>query len=546
MKRFFTILALAAMVVGCSKDIEVAQQPTLYTLTGYSDINTRTAFGTPNDSSIPFVWSAGDYVSVGGNKSNAIEEGGSTATFTFKNEPQEGATVYYNMKGLGAIAIIPTEQNANQSLGLNGDFGYATVSNGSFTLNHATAYLWFDVTRANGELEGATLESITIDAADAVIAGTAKWNGSAFNNPTQSYSTITLTVGKELATANEGVMAAAVVLPTELSKLTLTYEFTVGSKTKYYKKVIEKSRTLVSGHTYRIAVEGLKASDLIDTDYDLRVLTFEGDYWDSMVDNKQMNGDILYGGDFSWYDTDNTELCHYALEGGALMFWGGGHAISNYSEPYYSPDYLDEYLNNYYDPSELSGWEGWQFLQLMTPIGARSGDNFAVHFGYYDYNSNNNMCMSLAAIEFQDGTERVIDHMYVTNTNYALNQICYGVSREDDNGSGDQFGGNYGGISPDTYLKIIAYGYNEEEAGMDSGEDYLYNPADNENVTKAEFYLVKDGEAVLDWQKWDLSVLGPVVKVKFNFEFSEDMGGNYGFTIPAYFAYDDVAVRVTK
>ena len=154
--------------------------------------------------------------------------------------------------------------------------------------------------------------------------------------------------------------------------------------------------------------------------------------------------------------------------------------------------------------------------------------------------------MSLAAIEFQDGTERVIDHMYVTNTNYALNQICYGVSREDDNGSGDQFGGNYGGILPDTYLKIIAYGYNEEEAGMDSGEDYLYNPADNENVTKAEFYLVKDGEAVLDWQKWDLSVLGPVVKVKFNFEFSEDMGGNYGFTIPAYFAYDDVAVRFTK
>ena len=534
------------MVSGCSKD-DAAQPATYtYTLKGYSDIETRTDFGTPDTNSIPFVWSAGDKIWVDGQQSSPLESGGgSSATFTVEttSELDNSATIYYNMTGLKAFANVPAEQDANNSLGLNGDFGYATVENGSFTLQHATAYLWFDVTRANRELEGATLESITIDAADATIAGTAQWNSSSFNAPRNGQSIITLTVDKELLTENEGVMAAAVVLPTTLSKLTLTYEFTVDGVTKYYEKVIKKSRTLESGHTYKIEVADLKASDLWK---EMRILTFEGDYWDSMVDNKQMNGDILYGSDFSWYDTDNTELCHYALEGGAMMFWGGGHAISNYSEPYYSPGYLDEYLNKYYDSSELYGWEGWQFLQLMTPIGARSGDNFAVHFGYYDYNSNNNMCMTLPAIEFSDGEERIIDHMYVTNTNYALNQICYGVSREDDNGSGDQFGGSYGGISPDTYLKIVAYGYNEEEAGMDSGEDYLYNPADNKNVTKAEFYLVKDGEAVLDWQKWDLSVLGPVVKVKFNFEFSDDMGGDYGFTIPAYFAYDDMAVRVKK
>ena len=285
MKRFFTILALAAMVAGCSKDD--AAQPATYTLKGYSDIETRTDFGTPDANSIPFVWSAGDKIWVGNQESSLLETGGdSSATFTVTTEPQEGATIYYNMTGLGAIANIPTTQNVNQSLGLNGDFGYATVSNGSFTLNHATAYLWFDVTRANGELEGATLESITIDAADATIAGTAQWNGSSFNAPRNGQSIITLTVGKELLTENEGVMAA-VVLPTTLNELTLTYEFTVDGETKYYEQVIEKSRTLESGHTYKIEVADLKASDLWK---EMRILTFEGDYWDSIRAHAQRSG----------------------------------------------------------------------------------------------------------------------------------------------------------------------------------------------------------------------------------------------------------------
>lgn len=47
-------------------------------------------------------------------------------------------------------------------------------------------------------------------------------------------------------------------------------------------------------------------------------------------------------------------------------------------------------------------------------------------------------------------------------------------------------------------------------------------------------------------KEWDLSVLGAVKKVRFNFSYSEEMGGKYGFTIPGYFAYDDVAVRFEK
>lgn len=49
---------------------------------------------------------------------------------------------------------------------------------------------------------------------------------------------------------------------------------------------------------------------------------------------------------------------------------------------------------------------------------------------------------------------------------------------------------------------------------------------------------------VTDWTKFDLSGLGKVTRVTFNVTGSSDNG--YGFSQPAYFAYDDVAVRFEK
>lgn len=503
MKRLFTILTLAAMVVGCSKDD--AAQPALYTLTGYSDINTRTAFGTPDTECIPFVWSVDDYVQIGNNKSSAVTESGPTATFTFTSEPQEGATVYYNMKGLSAMANVPAEQNANQTLGENGDFGYATISNGSFSLTHATAYLWFDVTRDSGELEGAVLESITIDA-DAIIAGSAQWNGSAFNTPTNGKSTIILTVGKELATANEGVMAAAVVLPTTLNKLTLTYQFTVGDKTKYYDKTIEKSRVLESGHTYKIVVADLKASDLRE-EPEVRVLTFEDkDYKGSAANAESYWSDLIpsseYGngnGRDSWCDEGNTELAFYPSR--TAMFPGyGGHAISNYVG------------------DDLSQGDYMHDLQAYAVEGgANDSENFAVHFGYLD-DSGMGMQNELIYFEFDDGVARTIDHMYVTNTTYVYNVLA----------NGDGWMVPSGGVSEDCWFKIIAYGYDED---------------DNQTAT-AEFILWDKGrKGVKEWTKWDLSSLGKVARVEFNLVGSEELyESGYGLGAPGYFAYDDVAV----
>ena len=287
----------------------------------------------------------------------------------------------------------------------------------------------------------------------------------------------------------------------------------------------------------------------------LRVLTFEDadakftpytlDYaavdittWSDLIDDPQYGGPLTYGdymsAAYTWYDEGNTELTHTFPDNNAYCFWGGGHAISNYWGEGWTDEDRDTHIAKYYGEdyvAENAGNDamlGWFNLQMMTPVKAHSGDNFAVHYGYKDFFS---YVENLPEISFGDDVARVIDHMYVCNTNYTLNQLYNGVKSE----AGNNFGGNWEGLTDDAWLKIVAQGFDDVDAD-----------ADAEPISEVEFYLVQGEDVVTDWQKWDLSSLGEVVKVRFNFLYSEEMGGNYGFTIPGYFAYDDVAVRFEK
>ena len=289
--------------------------------------------------------------------------------------------------------------------------------------------------------------------------------------------------------------------------------------------------------------------------YELRVLTFEDadakfepyylDYagvdittWSDLVDDPQYGGPLTYA-DFmsamyTWWDEGNTELCHTFPDNYAYCFWGGGHAISNYWGEGWSDEDRDKHIAKYYGEDYVANnagndsMLGWFNLQFMTPVPAHSGDNFVVHYGYKDFYS---YVENLPEISFADDVARVIDHMWVTNTNYTLNQLYMGVKSE----AGNSFGGNWEGLTEDAWLKIVAYGFDDVEAD-----------AYAEPISEVEFYLVQGENVVTDWQKWDLSELGAVKKVRFNFLYSEEMGGRYGFTIPGYFAYDDVAVRFEK
>ena len=223
--------------------------------------------------------------------------------------------------------------------------------------------------------------------------------------------------------------------------------------------------------------------------------------WSDLIDEVQYGGSLTYT-DFAtdvyyWYDEGNTELYHSF----ATPYWGGGHVISNYV--------IEDYA------TLPEGHNGWYELQMANPIGGHNGSaNFAVHNGYSDSFNSQIYDSALQTIEFADGIERVVDHMYVTNTCYVLNSLTYG----------DGFNAP---ATESTYVKVVAYGYN----------------ASDEATGTTEIALCEGGVLATEWIKWDLSSLGKVAKIAFNFAVSDDQIGSYGMSCPAYFAYDDVAVR---
>ncbi len=258
------------------------------------------------------------------------------------------------------------------------------------------------------------------------------------------------------------------------------------------------------------------AGEWVDED-DIRILTFEDsdakfsayelyggasiNKWSDLVDDSQYGGSLTYT-DYSsdtywWYDEGNTELFHSFT----TPYWGGGHVISNYV--------IEDY------ETLPDGHYGWYELQMSNPIGGHNGSkNFAVHNGYSDFYNSQLYDASLQGFEFADGKERIVECMYVTNTNYVLNSLTFG----------DGFNS---AATENTYVKIVAYGYN----------------ANDELVGTSEFTLCNGRNLVTTWEKWDLSSLGKVAKITFNFSASDDQIGSYGMNCPAYFAYDDVTVK---
>ena len=565
MKKIFVVLATLALAVGCSK-IDQGISGEKLVVTGYSSAQTRTAFGTPDAEQIPFLWLEGDYIWLGENRSEAIAEDCTLAHFEFAAGTAVVGTghLFYNMTGRAKSAKVLAEQSADGNLGNDGDFGYAILDEyNSFCLAHKTAYIWFDTTTDDADMPA--LASIKVEApSDVNIAGEQvydfaqeAWSGTI----TEGSSSIVLNFadGLALTASNEGIMAAMVCYPAAVGgkELTITYTFADG---RTYAEQKTPTKDFAAGATVRVATK-IAEANLVEPeselDYELRYLTFEDedakfepyylDYadgwsgreictWSDLIDSPQYSGPLMYGNDatdamYYWYDEGNTGLYHMFPDNYNYCFWGGGHAISNYWGAGYADEDRNDHITKYYGPDYVNDYAGqdwalgWFCVQLMTPVKAHSGDNFAVHYGYKDEWS---FIENLPEWTFYDCEPRVIDHMYVTNTNYTLNQLYNGVKSEE----GNNFGGTWTGLNDDAWLKIVAYGFESVD--------------DEEPVSEVEFYLVNGTNVVEDWQKWDLSGLGKVAKVRFNFLYSEAMGGSYGFTIPGYFAYDDVAVRFDK
>lgn len=258
----------------------------------------------------------------------------------------------------------------------------------------------------------------------------------------------------------------------------------------------------------RILVATFERRILTFEDADAKFPTYMLEYcskrittWSDLIDNRQYGGPMLYGSSgmgmdepYTWWDKGNTELKHTMPYGyGTYCYWGGGHAISNYAG------------------TDLSQGDFTHQLTVYGASGHNGSANFAVHFGYKD-GSSFNMTETLPALEFGDNSEHVVESIWIMNTVYAMN--CY-VSGN----------GLTAKIGPDDWVKLVATGYNTK--GEKVGETTFYTCNGPDNIVR-------------DWTKWDLSTLGKVAKIEFNVTGSSDNGA--GFSQPAYFAYDDVAV----
>lgn len=502
MKKILSFLAVAALVVSCSKTDEA--QPSSYIVTGHTTASTRVEFDSYMDlgsfKTMDFRWSAGDKIWVGSQQSEALREGGQMeAEFALPSAPQEDDVVIYNMMATKAsnasTAVVPAEQDASKSLGVNGAFCVADYFDGSyFTIMHHTNYLWFNVKALPS---GATLKSIRLDAGDAIVAGSAAWGGyNAWGAVSNASSIINLKVNKSSVSSSDYI--TMVILPPAgmtIPSATITYELSIAGETKYYEQTLG-AKTFQTGEIARVTVDLSKVE--LYGDYELRTLTFEGDYWTSLIsDSEYGNGN----GHYRWYDEGNTELLFYPNPNS--MFPGyGGHAISNYTG------------------SDLSQGDYMHDLQAYNVTGGANGsENFCVHFGYID-DSGYGMQNEMVGFEFDDGKAHTIESMYVTNTTYAYNLLENGDGWQVPTGAGD-----------DSWYKVVAYGYDSVDA------------TDDEYISSAEFTLWADGEGVKEWTKWDLSGLGKVKKVRFNLIGSPDLYGDYGLGVAGYFAYDDVVVR---
>ena len=515
MKKILSFLVVAALVVSCSKTDEV--QPSSYIITGHATTASTRLYTAMLDE-LPgygkiysFWWSDGDMIWVGSQQSDLQQSDpltessiyGGDADFALPRAPQSGAQVIYNMKAntsaKASTADVPAEQDASKSLGENGAFGQTELDGTWFSLEYKTNFVTFNIQALPS---GATLKSIRLDAGDAIVAGSAAWSSTdGWGEVSNGSSTIELKVNKSTVSSTDYI--TMVILPPAdmtIPSAKITYELEIEGVKKYYTQPLG-SKTFTTGELARVSV-ALSAVDL----YELRTLTFEGDYWDAKIPSTAYgNGNNTY----SWYD-EHTELTYDKDSD----YFCGQAGISNYT----GSD-LTLPVANYYNID----------LQAYNVTGGANGsENFCVHFGYLD-DSGYSMASCLKGFEFDDGNARVIDHMYVTNTTYVYHTLAVG----------DQWMVPDGGVPNDCWVRIIAYGYDDK------------NDPDDSPDSQTEFYLLKEGRNfVTDWTKWDLSVLGKVAKVKFNMDgspycYEDHLGGNpaLGFLVPAYFAFDDVVVR---
>ena len=218
-------------------------------------------------------------------------------------------------------------------------------------------------------------------------------------------------------------------------------------------------------------------------------------------------GENLYNDSYYGYDDEPTGLFMLPTNESDYGFASGGIAISQWNDMTKGANSNEWWLNQcsvyYSDP--------------VTGKGGYKGSNtFAVHYG-----NNNDYWDGRTQITFADNTKSCIfDHFYVTNNTYAVLSMTYG----------DGFAHAHSYENKD-WFKLVVEGIAKGGGTTGKVEFYL-----------SDFRTPTSPGIITEWTPVDLSPLGEVTAILFDLQSSDDNG--YGMATPAYFCFDNLAVKL--
>ncbi len=237
-----------------------------------------------------------------------------------------------------------------------------------------------------------------------------------------------------------------------------------------------------------------------EADITFTTVTFEDASTESLANS--IYGTNLYGGKYpGFYDAFT------GLEFGLLRndFFEGGVILSQWNDTT-TAGYTNQCSVFYVDNSTGHG-------------GHNGSRTFAVNYGSdnssYLYGSDSRTFVGFRG----DDVEKTFDHFYVNNSTYAM------LTMRD----GDSFSSPLG-YENNGWFKLVITGIDKDGSETGNVEFYL-----------ADFRNSSSNGIVTEWTKVDLHSLGMVNKLRFDLKASAE--NEYGISVPAYFCFDDIAIR---
>lgn len=324
-KSLFIIgLALAALTVSCSKDVEL--QPAVggkVTLGVAIESETRTALGALNGGKYDVVWSEGDCLAVNGTKSEPVDAayvGKKTASFTLSGVEAPYNVLYpASILGKDGNITVPTVQNYTEGSFAAGSavaVGYTTGS--AVTLKNL--YSFVKLTIAKGDdvaLKSVALQSVGGQA----ISGVYSVDYQNAEIRTIAGQSVIRIMDVPYGADNKAVVYIAVPAGKYEGGFTVTV---TGADGKYMTKKASKITDVPAGYLVNMpefTYAGTARSEVVITSA-AELVEF------ATVYNNGFDGVALLGNDIDMTGVEN--LPYFSLLEGAL-FDGQGYAIKNWT-----------------------------------------------------------------------------------------------------------------------------------------------------------------------------------------------------------------------